>query len=239
LLASLGPSDMMPPVPIADKKFADAPLPAEASAATGPQNGSAAQATPPAAPLRYAALDFETADYGRDSACALSIVVVEDHKIVSTWTSLIRPPRRSFVFTYLHGIGWEHVKGKPRFGELWEEIKRALEGVSFIAAHNASFDRSVLRACCETAGLEPVRLPFVCTVKASRSAWGFYPTTLADVCRHLEIPLRHHDAESDAQACARIVMTIRQRVPEHESVLKRCTLKPSRPKAAATSRRGW
>ena len=143
---------------------------------------------------RFAALDFETADYGRDSACALSIAIVENHQIVETWTSLIRPPRRDFYFTYLHGIAWEHVKNKPSFGELWGDISGRLEGVNFVAAHNASFDRSVMRACCEAAALVPVKLPFVCTVKAARSVWGFYPTTLADVCRQLRIPLRHHDA---------------------------------------------
>jgi DNA polymerase-3 subunit epsilon len=182
----------------------------------------------PPAPLRFAALDFETADYGRDSACALSIVIVENDAIIDTWTNLIRPPRRSFCFTYLHGIAWEHVKSKPSFGELWGEITGKLAGVSFMAAHNASFDRSVLRACCEAAALAPVQVPFVCTVKAARSIWGFYPTTLADVCRQLQIPLQHHDAESDARACARILLAARQRGHAYDRVLTTCALKPAR-----------
>jgi DNA polymerase III subunit epsilon len=182
----------------------------------------------PPAPLRFAALDFETADYGRDSACALSIVIVENDIIIDTWTHLIRPPRRDFFFTYLHGIAWAHVENKPTFGELWGEIARKLEGVSFVAAHNASFDRSVLRACCETAAVEPLKLYFVCTIRAARSIWGFYPTTLVNVCRLLRIPLRHHDAESDAQACARILLAARELGHEYHHVLKTCTLKPAR-----------
>jgi DNA polymerase III subunit epsilon len=196
-------------------------------AAIQPQNDGVS-APPSPKPFRFAALDFETADYGRDSACALSIVIVENDKIADTWTSLIRPPRRDFFFTYLHGISWEHVKHKPAFGELWGEIAKKLEGVRFVAAHNASFDRSVLRTCCQTAALEPLQLPFVCTVKAARSIWGFYPTTLADVCRQLRIPLRHHDAESDAQACARILIAARQDGHEYEHVLKTWALKPAR-----------
>ena len=202
------------------------PGPAAAPAAK-PRNGGALASTS-SAPLRFAALDFETADYGRDSACALSIVIVENDAIADTWTRLIRPPRRDFFFTYLHGISWQHVKDKPSFGELWGDITRMLDGVSFVAAHNASFDRAVLRACCETAAIEPVKLPFVCTVKAARSIWGFYPTTLADVCRQLRIPLRHHNAESDAQACARILLAARQRGHEYDRVLKTCALKPAR-----------
>jgi DNA polymerase III subunit epsilon len=198
-------------------------------AAGEPRNSSAVAGTPsPPTPLRFAALDFETADYGRDSACALSIVIVENDAIIDTWTNLIRPPRRSFCFTYLHGIAWEHVKDQPSFSELWGEITSKLAGVSFVAAHNASFDRSVLRACCESAALAHVKLPFVCTVKAARSVWGFYPTTLADVCRQLQIPLRHHDAESDARACARILLAARERGHEYDQMLTTCALKPAR-----------
>jgi DNA polymerase-3 subunit epsilon len=185
-------------------------------------------ASPQAAPHRFAALDFETADYGRDSACALSIVGVEGDAIHDTWTRLIRPPRRDFVFTYLHGIAWEHVKNQPTFGELWADIMGKLRGVRFAAAHNASFDRSVLRACCETAAIPAVQVPFVCTVKAARSIWGFYPTTLADVCRQLRIPLQHHNAESDAQACARILLAARERGHHYDHLLQTFALKPAR-----------
>jgi DNA polymerase III subunit epsilon len=218
----------LPVTPIGPvSKTGDPVLAAEAGDAAREGVAFAGPPAPPA-PLRFAALDFETADYGRDSACALSIVIVEDDAITDTWTTLIRPPRRDFCFTYLHGIGWEHVKNQPSFGELWDAITNRLAGVSFVAAHNASFDRSVLRACCETAALAPVQLPFVCTVKAARSIWGFYPTTLADVCRQLQIPLRHHDAESDARACARILLAARARGHVYDRVLKTCALKPAR-----------
>jgi DNA polymerase-3 subunit epsilon len=43
-------------------------------------------------------------------------------------------------------------------------------------------------------------------VRLARRVWGIYPTRLSDVCRRLGIPLRHHDAASDAEACARIVI---------------------------------
>ena len=170
---------------------------------------------------RFAAIDFETADYERDSACALSIVVVENDAIVNQWTSLIRPPRRDFVFTYLHGISWTHVKDKPSFRELWPEIAPLLAAVDFVAAHNASFDRSVLRTCCEVAALEPITKPFLCTVKMSRTIWNLKPTKLSDVCSHLNIPLKHHDAVSDAHACAQILLAARKQGHEYHSLLKK------------------
>ena len=154
----------------------------------------------------FVALDFETADHLRDSACALGLVRVENHRIVQRAYYLMRPPRRRFFFTYLHGITWEDVAGQPTFAELWPSLTPILAGVDFLAAHNASFDRSVLERCCETAGLTPPALPFQCTVRLARQTWDIYPTKLNDVCDHLGITLKHHFAASDAEACALIVI---------------------------------
>lgn len=155
--------------------------------------------------VRFAAIDFETADTGRDSACALSVVMVHDTDIVQCRTFLIRPPGERFLFSWLHGITWEHVRDQPSFAEWWPHIRVMLDGVSFVAAHNAPFDRSVLRACCGMGGIVVPPLDFVCTVKLARNVWGIHPTKLDHVCRRLGIPLQHHDPASDARACARIV----------------------------------
>lgn len=165
------------------------------------------------APVIFVALDFETADSGRDSACSVGLVRVEEGVITRRLHRLIRPPRRDVMFSYIHGITWEQVKGEPLFAEVWRDVEPVLEGAEFLAAHNASFDRSVLRACCERAGLELPLLPFECTVKMARRAWGLRPAKLPDVCRHLGIGLRHHDALSDAEACAQIVLAARLAAP--------------------------
>lgn len=154
----------------------------------------------------FAAIDFETADVGRDSACAVGLVLVVGGAITHRLQSLIRPPRRSFTFTHIHGIEWGHVARAPQFGDVWPRLREVLAGVPFVAAHNAAFDRSVLQACCRLAGVRLPSLHFRCTVRLARETWGIYPTTLPDVCRRLGIPLQHHDAGSDAEACARIVL---------------------------------
>lgn len=160
---------------------------------------------------RFAAIDFETADYGRDSACSVAVVVAEGGAIVQKVHRLIRPPRRTFLFSYLHGITWEHVAQKPTFGQVWCELEPLLQGVDFIAAHNASFDRGVVHACCAAHGHPAPQARYICTMKLARNLWDLRPTKLSDVCRHFDIPLKHHDAESDALACARIVL----RASEH------------------------
>jgi DNA polymerase III subunit epsilon len=155
---------------------------------------------------RFAAIDFETASYSRNSACAVGIVVVSDGMITAREQYFIRPPSPEFVFTYIHGLTWADVKDAPQFRKLWPQLSGCLKGVDFLAAHNASFDRSVLSACCEAGGLTMPSLPFVCTMNLARSKWCIYPTKLPDVCRKLKISLQHHQALSDAEACARIVI---------------------------------
>lgn len=165
--------------------------------------------TPESEPRRrrtFVALDFETADRWRDSACAIALVRVEDGAITARVTRLIRPPRRGFTFSYLHGIRWMDVRFEPHFGELWPRLAPLLDGAEFLAAHNAPFDRSVLNACCEVYGLHPPALGYLDTVQLARKTWNLRPAKLPDVCAHLKIPLQHHDASSDAEACARIVL---------------------------------
>lgn len=154
----------------------------------------------------YLAIDFETASYSRTSACAVGLVLVRNGRIFAEDAFLIRPPRRQFDFTHIHGLTWEDVRDAPTFGELWPKIDRYMDGADFLAAHNASFDQGVLCRCCETYGIAVPACDFTCTVQLARSQWGIYPTKLPDVCSALGIPLQHHDAASDARACAHIVL---------------------------------
>ncbi|HBH73828.1 MAG TPA: exonuclease [Synechococcales bacterium UBA10510] len=150
-------------------------------------------------------LDFETANSSRDSACSLAIIRVEALQIVSRTYRLIRPPSTHFMFTSIHGITWNDVKREPTFKDLWREFRPLFDGISFIAAHNASFDSSVMKACCNTYGLVPPGAPYLCTVRLARQTWQLKPANLPSVCSYLGLHLEHHNALSDAEACANIV----------------------------------
>jgi DNA polymerase III subunit epsilon len=154
----------------------------------------------------FVAIDFETADHGPDSACAVGLVRVEGMRVVRRETLLLRPPRRRFLFSFIHGITWEMVETAPVFAEAWPKLLPLLDGAAFLAAHNAPFDRRVLGACCAGAGLAMPELSFLCTVQLARRKWGEKRNDLVSVCRRLGIGLIHHDAGSDAEACARIVI---------------------------------
>ena len=160
--------------------------------------------------LTFVAIDFETADHGSDSACAVGLVRVSGGNVVDRKHYLIRPARNSFFFTPIHGITWEEVQEQPTFEELWPRIQKVLRDVNFIASHNVGFDRRILESCCQLAKIPRLEIRYVCTVKLARRLWGIRPTSLPNVCRYLGLRLDPHEVLSDAEACAGIVLAALQ-----------------------------
>jgi len=156
---------------------------------------------------KWVAIDFETANKSRSSACSVGLVIGRGDRIEDSCRFLIKPPSNYFEFTYIHGISWNDVRYASRFDEVWPEIFHIIKNAKVLAAHNAAFDRSVLIACCERYGISPPATPWVCTYKdVAKKLW---PTLinhkLNTVCDHLSIKLNHHEALSDALACAEIL----------------------------------
>ena len=158
--------------------------------------------------LNFIAIDFETANNERVSACSVGLVRVEDGKIVAKESRLINP-QTYFLADFtdnVHGITANDVKDAPLFDDVWGKLSPLLENTDFIAAHNASFDSSVLYKCCEKFKIKPPVQKFVCTLNVSRKCWKLNPAALNNVCDHLGIELNHHEALSDATACAKIMI---------------------------------
>ena len=185
----------------------------------------------------FAAIDFETANSRRDSACSVGIALVKSGRITDLETRLIRPPSRHFEFTHIHGLTWNDVRYAPAFDEVWREISPMLSTADFLSAHNAKFDRGVLYSCCARYGVARPSKRFVCTVDLARSVWGIYPTKLPDVCRKLRIPLDHHEAGSDARACARIVLAALRKGWNWRRPIRTRARKRRKPTAARWPRR--
>jgi DNA polymerase III subunit epsilon len=157
--------------------------------------------------MDHVAIDFETANEQRASACSLGIVVVRSGKIVEKKYWLVRP-RELYFNPYnvgIHGISPEDVKDEPEFCDLWDSIRPLMEGQRVIA-HNASFDMSVLRNT-----LTEYRIPFpdlnyLCTRIVSKETWRGLPTyNLSYLADMLGIQFEHHNALEDALACSEIV----------------------------------
>jgi DNA polymerase-3 subunit epsilon len=158
--------------------------------------------------LSFVAIDFETANYERGSACSIGVVKVRNNEIIAKERRLINP-QTYFLDDFtenVHGITADDVKNAPLFDEVWGKLSPLLDGADFIAAHNAIFDKAVLYKCCGLYKIKPPPQKFVCTVKIARACWKLNPAALPNVCSHLGIKLNHHEALSDALACAQIVI---------------------------------
>lgn len=160
--------------------------------------------------MNFAAIDFETADAKRDSACSVGVAIVKDGEIVESFSRLIRPPRKKFSSKNIkiHGITWDMVKDQPDFSGVWTEIIPKFSSLDSLAAHYAPFDKSVVGTCCAASKIKPPRLPFLCSCKAAKAAWPELEShSLPIVCDHLGLTVDHHDAGSDAKASAEILLT--------------------------------
>jgi DNA polymerase III subunit epsilon len=170
--------------------------------------------------MKLVAIDFETADCSADSACAIGIVSIEKGEISKKGYRIIRPPRRHFIFSYLHGISWADVEAQPTFSEVWDRLVPFWEDADYFLARNAPFDRNVVTAGCSAAGRSPPTVPFVCTVRVARSHWNFRPANLPTVCARSGISLKHHNAASNAFACASIALrAMKEEFPIHSAAV--------------------
>lgn len=163
--------------------------------------------------MNFTAIDFETANAQRSSACAIGIAIVEDGKLCETQHFLIKPTPYYFnaINTRIHGISTETVADVETFEELWQELKPYLEN-RMIIAHNAAFDISVLRYSLDAYGLLYPELEYACSLVLARKLLpGRERYNLAALSAAFDIPLQHHQAESDAAACAQIVLKLAER----------------------------
>ena len=94
------------------------------------------------------------------------------------------------------------------FAQVYPEIKKRLQN-RIVVAHNESFDRNVLAKSMLFYNLDYSDLNIAsrweCTVKIYK-AKGLKPTKLSDCCREMNISLNHHEALSDARACAKLYL---------------------------------
>ncbi len=156
--------------------------------------------------MKITAIDFETANHNPDSACSLAMVSIEDGNITSAREFLIRPPDSYFRFSAIHGITWEDVHDQPDFSDRIPQIESFLSDTHLLVAHNAHFDRRVLLSCYTYAQHRCPPIPFSCSIKVAKQVWRLDSYRLPVVCEHLGIALNHHEALSDAQACAEIII---------------------------------
>lgn len=146
----------------------------------------------------YVAIDFETATYSRNSACALGAVKVRDGRIIEKHYWVFQPPENQYsdVCINVHGITPDFTATLPTLNDLYDDIFKVLNN-SVVVSHNVQFDIVVLYESLKVYELAmPTLSDIICTCELSGKR------KLNDCCAEYDIPLNHHDAMSDATACA-------------------------------------
>jgi DNA polymerase III subunit epsilon len=150
--------------------------------------------------LSFTAVDFETANHAASSICQIGIVRIENGELATTADILIRPPGNFYHYIHrkIHGIGPEMTAHAPAFDEVWPDLQPLFEDCD-VVAHNINFDYSCLVKTLTYYGLGIPEMRRHCTYR-------LYGMSLDSACRSYNIPLNHHNALSDAWACAALFM---------------------------------
>ena len=167
-----------------------------------------AEITQALAALNFTAIDFETANEGRASACAVGVVRVRGGQIVEEFQTLLRPRvlRMDWRNQQVHGIAEADLHHAPSLADAWPQLLPYLHRQP-VVAHNSSFDVSVLEYTCRDFGLPIPAFHALCSVKMAKVCWPQLERhKLNYVAEYFGIALNHHDALSDARACAQITV---------------------------------
>ena len=149
----------------------------------------------------FTAIDFETAHGKRWSICQVGLVRVENGLITDELSILVQPPNNYYWdwFIDIHGITPETTRNAPTFASVWHLIEPYIKNQNVVAHCGFSFDFNVLAKT-----LEYYELPV--PVYEKYCTYRIYKDNLFSLCRQFQIALNHHEALSDARACANLFL---------------------------------
>jgi DNA polymerase-3 subunit epsilon len=145
----------------------------------------------------FTAIDFETAHGKRWSICQVGLVKMVNGLITDQLSILVQPPDNYYwgKFIDIHGISPEQTKHAPTFDIVWQQLEPFITNQNVVAHNGFGFDFHCLKQSLEYYGIAETAFVGHCTYK-------IYRDNLASLCQHHKISLNHHNALSDAMACA-------------------------------------
>lgn len=162
--------------------------------------------------MKYAVIDFETANGHRCSPCSIGVCILDNFKVIKEYYYLINPEMKfDYYQMAVHGIRPVTVYKEHNFAKVWEELLPHVADCVFVA-HNASFDMSVLVQTLARYKLNIPPFDYHCTYLAGQSLnLPLENYKLITMCEFLNIKLEnHHNALDDARACANIFIELAQ-----------------------------
>ena len=152
--------------------------------------------------------DIETTGLkvAHDAITEIGAVILKDGEIVDTFQTFVDPERRlSPEIIGLTGITDDMLRGAPKLEDALHAFL-AFAGGRPLAAHNAEFDISFIRAGCKKCGIpfEPTYLDSLIFAQNLLPELGKYKLDI--VADHLQLPqFNHHRASDDAVPVAQML----------------------------------
>jgi ATP-dependent DNA helicase DinG len=165
----------------------------------------------------FVVVDFETTGNRPkegDKIIQIGAVLVQGKEIVERFSTLVNPQVEIPPFIEkLTGINNEIVADAPSIEDALPSLLKMLDGATFVA-HNVFFDLSFLQNALNEAGYHPFTGPLLDTVELSRLLLpGQEGYRLSDLSVGLDISHdRPHQADSDAEATAHILLHLLDRL---------------------------
>ncbi len=166
----------------------------------------------PIATAEFLVVDTETNGLGGDACQLIEVgsVLVGGGELHDRWSSLVRAGvslRRGIG--RLTGITQEMLDGAPALEDVVEALIPQLRG-RVLVAHNAPFDRRVLRQAFERIGVEWPEQPVLCTAALARVLLPLQrERRLGALADSLGIEVESaHRALPDAETCARVLCAL-------------------------------
>lgn len=184
--------------------------------------------------LNYIAIDFETANYFKNSACSVGLVRFIDGKETDSCYSLIHPAKMYFIPEWtdtIHHISYDDVRDKPYFPEVWDTIVMPFinktPNIPLVAHNGNMFDMPVIKDCCCYYGIEVPKLEYFDSLIVARKTWPKLDShKLTKLGEYFDIEYLAHDALEDSRTCGQIIKFAADKwgVNSIEELLKNCNI---------------
>ncbi len=155
----------------------------------------------------FVSIDVETANHRRGSICQIGVVEVRRGVFTDEWSTLVNPEddfdERNIR---IHGICSEDVASAPNFADVSGVLRAKLR--NRIVISHTFFDLQSVKDAKRRYGIGPIE--FRDWLDSREFAYKAFDlrngSSLKTLCRELGISFNHHNALSDARACAQIVI---------------------------------
>jgi len=159
----------------------------------------------------YVAIDFETANESKLSACSIGAISFDNLRLGNKFQSLIQPPEGYSELWgsnfRIHNISRNRYMKADLFPAVWQTLQKKINmSEKIIVCHNSGFDINVLKELFAFYKISTKKYYYLDTVNLGKLTWSTENYKLSTLADYLNIGLNHHEALSDATASAKIAI---------------------------------